>query len=170
MAEDGIRLALEGLARAVDRRSFLKRTFQLGLAGSVGATLGSLGAAREVFANNQNCKACDFPPVGSGGVTCTSKGYQCPAAGGCPTGCKVCKLDGTCPSHCGYQSGWWYVCGCGGSGVGCVKCYDCQCPSSSTNCNNLCGCRSTYCWCCSCRTPQDVAHEIERAAAGALLA
>lgn len=160
MPEDRIKLGIEQFARVIDRRSFLRRTFRVAFAGALGAALGSLDVAR-LYANNQNCKACDFPPVGPGGVSCTSLGYTCPGAGGCPSGCKVCKASGTCPSNCGYPSGMWWVFGCGPGGMGAVQCYDCQCPSSSTGCNGLCGCRSN-CICCSCTTPQELARVVRQ--------
>ncbi len=161
MTQDRGRLGIEGLARLVDRRTLLKRAFRLGFAGALGAALGSIDLAR-TYANKQNCKACDYPPFGPGGVSCNSLGYSCPTWGGCPSGCKVCLYPGgSCPEHCGYDDGWWWVWGCGPNGMGAVKCYDCQCPSSSTGCNGLCGCRSA-CFCCQCTTPQQLAQEIMR--------
>jgi hypothetical protein len=166
MSEDPIRLQLESLARVVDRRLFLKRVFRVGMAGALGMALGSIDLAR-TYANMQNCKGCDYPPVGPGGVSCGSKGYTCPSAGGCPSGCKVCKYPGgTCPSSCGYDDGNWWVWGCGPTGMGAVICYDCQCPSTSTYCNGLCGCRSS-CICCHCTTPQELAQEVLRVSAAA---
>lgn len=164
MPSDIVRRGLEGLARNVDRRTFLRRSMQLGFAGAVAAAAGSFGAVGRVLAMHA-CE-CDFPPYGPGGSSCTSLGYTCPGPGGCPSGCKICLWPGgSCPSSCGYDDGWWYSCGCGTYGLGCHKCYDCQCPSTSTGCNGLCGCRSVTCYCCSCFTPQDIAAEISRLAA-----
>lgn len=164
MPDDILRRSLESFARSVDRRTFLRRAMQVGFAGAVGAAAGSVGAVERVLAVGA-CE-CDFPPVGPGGSSCTSLGYTCPAAGGCPDRCKICLWPGgTCSANCGYDDGWWYSCGCGSHGLGCHKCYDCQCPSTSTGCNGLCGCRSVTCYCCQCLTPQDMANEISRLAA-----
>lgn len=160
MADEGLRIAIESLARAVDRRAFLRRALRVAMAGAIGTAVGSFDLAR-TYANNLNCKACDYPPFGPGGVSCSTLGYGCPAQGGCPSGCKVCTSSGSCSSECGYSDGNWWVFECGPNEMGAKQCYDCQCPSSSTGCNGLCGCRSA-CFCCNCTTPLELAHELMR--------
>lgn len=157
--DDTIRMALEGLARNIDRRSFLRRAMRVGFASAVAAAAGSLGMVGQVLAV---CGACTFPF----GRSCGSLGYGCPGAGGCPSGCQICQTA-QCPTYCGYASGWWYSCGCGTCGLGCHKCYDCTCPAGAQGCNGACGCRSTQCYCCQCCTPQDIQRELGRISAAA---
>lgn len=145
----------EGIARATDRRTFLRRAFQTGFAAAVAIASGSFGATGRILAAS-SCP-CTYPR----GVSCGSIGYSCPWGGGCPSGCKICETA-ACPDWCGYATGWWWSCGCGPGGSGCHKCYDCTCPSSATGCNGSCGCRSGQCWCCGCLTAEDIAREMER--------
>jgi hypothetical protein len=151
-SDDPTRHVLEEFARAVDRRSFLRRVSSWGFAAAVATAWGSLGAASRVMADS-TC-SCSFP---NNGVWCNSVGYTCPYAGGCPSGCETC--DNCECSDCCYTTGWWYSCGCGSHGMGCHKCYDCKCPTGSS-CARRCGCRSGQCYCCSCLTPQDIANEL----------
>lgn len=153
-SDDPTRLALEGLARAVDRRSFLRRVSQLGIATAIASVWGSLASVGLVAASHGAC-LCHFP--GPNHYSCGSLGYGCPGAGGCPSGCELCS--GCECSDCCYASGWWYSCGCGSFGLGCHKCYDCICPAGA-GCGGRCGCRSTQCFCCQCQGPQDIANEL----------
>lgn len=151
---------LEGLARRLDRRTFLDRALRTGFALAAGLALGTTQIV-EVLAANGNCKACSFPQ----GRGCGSLGYSCPTALKCPTGCKYCTSTAGCSSYgCIYSSGHWTVTGCGYCGQGSIQCSDCVCPSTqSCSSSNVCGCRSG-CVCCNCCSPQDVAAEMQRLA------
>lgn len=163
MAKDRVALSLEAFARTVDRRAFLRRTFQVGFASAVGLTTGSFGFASQVLAFH--CQPCNYPY----GRTCNSLGYACPGGNGwsCPSGCSICGPECPPPQYeCIYDDGWWYACGCGTCHLGCYRCYDCKCPSSA-GCTAACGCRSNVCECCNCCSPQDLAEERRRLASAA---
>ena len=147
------RLALEGLARAVDRRSFLRRSAQLIFATGASLAFGSFAGISQVLA--AGC-SCTFPF----GLNCNSLSaiYACQSSGVCSTNCDVCTSSTGCGS-CPHATGHWSSCLCGTCGNGCHQCYDCICPASC-GCSCACGCRSTTCSCCNCCTPQDIAREL----------
>ena len=151
--QDRTRLALEGFARAIDRRAFLRRTLQVAFATLVASAAGSLGSVQTVLAATCTCS----PPRG---VYCGSMGYTCQSGGNaCPSACSICTTSSGC-GPCIYTSGSWYSCGCGLCGMGCRKCTDCMCPSGS-GCSNTCGCAGPI-QCLECCGPQDMVEELNR--------
>ncbi len=151
-------LWLENLARTLDRRRFLRKSFQAGFALLAAAALGTTQIGK-IFA--AGACTCTFP-YSRDCATIGSGQYHCPAttSGGCPSGCSVCTIYSGC-DMCTHTSGHWSSCGCGSGGLGCVQCWDCRCPSSGACLYASCGCKS-LCRCCNCLTPQDVVAEVQR--------
>src|SRR5436309_1480854 len=133
MLERTTRLFSENLARAMDRRSFLKRTGEVAFGGMAALMAGhmvpALASAGSVSTS-----------VGPGVPRCAPPGPYCNINGiNEPNGC----LGGTCFQHmvggqivqcrvnyCCYQAGCWTTASSGGYWT----CCDCTCGSASCGC------------------------------------
>lgn len=138
---------LEDTVRRMGRRSFVINGLKAAAATVAGVTVGSWPS--EALAHPEHTY-CHYPY----GRHCSSLGKSCPSAGGCPSGCYICRVE-TCGSPCIYSSGYWATRSgsCGPGGYGYYLCYDCRCTSCSSS--RVCGCRSS-CKCANCRTAADV--------------
>lgn len=150
-----VNLLAESIARGINRRRLFKVGAKGVFATVAGLTLGQLADVKKAFA-----ATCTCDDNWTKGISCNNLGYTCPANGAnCPSGCSLCA-NGDCSNNCPWQYGQWTSCsGLGSCGTGFQVCTDCKCP----DCNHWCTCLSS-CVCCTpcCRTPQEVAAELER--------
>jgi hypothetical protein len=130
MLEYKIRLVSEALARAMDRRTFLKRLSGTVAAGVSAMVLGPSLAAAGVKAG----------PGIEGGPSCAPPGPYCNIGTGILSGCRGghCYQHGTSPNtvtcvvyYTFYGTGCWTTAVSGGNWV----CCDCRCSNNAT-----CGC------------------------------
>jgi len=132
MLEQTTRLVSENLARALNRRSFLKRTGETAFLGLASLAVGQ-GMASRASAAGIETKA---PP----NISCSPPGPYCSVSGQPTDGCH----GGSCFQHMTggqvyqcqvyytyYQAGCWTT----ASGGGYWTCCDCRCTNGST-----CGC------------------------------
>jgi hypothetical protein len=138
--EQGTRLLSESLARAVDRRTFLKRTSQAAFTGVLTVVAGHRLAAPAAAANGTK------PPFAS--PVCSPPGPYCNYEGNYPTQPDSCRgahcwqhLVGGVVRQCRvyytyYQSGCWTSAGTGGYWT----CCDCECLDDSGTRIATCGC------------------------------
>jgi hypothetical protein len=135
MIDQKIRVLSEALARAVDRRSFVKRAGGAVVAGIativLKPTLASAGASANASAGP--ALAGEIPAI-----SCAPPGPYCNTGGGDLSGCRGghCFAHGTVANACHvyyafYATGCWSTV----SGGGYWTCCDCQC-----NNGNTCGC------------------------------
>jgi hypothetical protein len=135
MIEQKIRVLSEALARAVDRRSFVKRAGGVVMAGIatlvMKPTLASAGASAN--ANAGPAMAGAIPAI-----SCAPPGPYCNTGGGDLSGCRGahCFAHGTTTNACKvyytfYATGCWSTVSSGGYWT----CCDCRCTNGNT-----CGC------------------------------
>src|SRR5205085_1981097 len=140
MLEQTTRIWIENLARAIDRRTFLKRTGQATFLAVAGLAAGH-GLAGRAFAQRRTPYSSPQPaPPGTPDINCSPPGPYCNTGGGNLSGCHGAHcfehLNGgqvrTCHVYYAYYpSGCWTS----GSGTSAWFCCDCQCSDGST-----CGC------------------------------
>jgi hypothetical protein len=132
MLEQRIKVASEALARAMDRRTFLRRTGGTVVSGVTALALGSL-------LRSSTALAAANAPIVPEVPNCAPPGPYCNTGAGALSGCHGAHcfqhLSGTVqPCHvyyAFYQVGCWTSSGTGGFWT----CCDCQCNGGST-----CGC------------------------------
>jgi hypothetical protein len=145
-ADERIGVLSEQTARRLNRRQAMLNMVKGASAMAAAASTGSLLTPSQAAADNDvgQCR-CDLPGCGN----CSCRGKACPA-NGCPTGCTKCRR-GEC-NPCIYRDANWIAChGCGTSGAGYKKCWDCKCPG----CGATCGCKSV-CLCSNCSMEQSL--------------
>ncbi|HUS15490.1 MAG TPA: hypothetical protein VM536_10805 [Chloroflexia bacterium] len=141
MFEQGTRIISESLARAVDRRTFMKRASQAAFAGVLTLVAGH-GVAGRAAAAAGGTKPPVLAPV------CSPPGPYCNYEGGYPSQPDSCRgahcwqhLVGGVVRQCRvyytyYQSGCWTT----ASGGGYWTCCDCECLNASGQRVSTCGC------------------------------
>ena len=139
MFEQTTRLVSESLARAVDRRTFLKRTSQASFAGLIAFAAGHGLSGNASARRDPGGKPT--PPT----IQCSPPGPYCNTGGGDTSGCH----GGHCFQHL-YQGNvlqcrvyyQWYQAGCWttASGGGYWTCCDCECLNTGGQRVTSCGC------------------------------
>lgn len=136
MFEQGTRIVSENLARAVDRRTFLKRSSQAAFTGMLALAAGHGFAGRASAAHGTK------PPEPPQVPNCSPPGPYCNTGGGSLSGCHGAHCfqhlynGNVLQCHVYYQ---WYQAGCwtsSGSG-GYWTCCDCSCGTPQ---QTSCGC------------------------------
>ena len=134
-------LVSESLVRRISRRRVLSK----GLRGAVATAAGlAVGQGFGLRGAEAFCAPCDWAM----GVNCSNT-RPCPAAGGCPSGCRRCVSGSPtygCSGWCPFSYGQWVNCNGLGYGYGYTVCTDCDCNYRSSgapaDCGNLCTCLS----------------------------
>ena len=141
MIEKSMRIVTENLARALDRRQFLKRAGNTAFMGMAALAAGHFATAGVVAGVRR--QPVDSPPVSNGGPVCAPPGPYCNTGGGPLSGCH----GSSCFQHlfngqvlqCRvfyiYQAGCWST----PSGSGYWVCCDCECGTPRVT---SCGCAS----------------------------
>jgi hypothetical protein len=131
MLEQRIKVASEALARAMNRRTFLRQT---GTAMASGMTAVALGSLLSTSSARAAVRSKDIVPD----ISCAPPGPYCNTGGGDLSGCHGahCYQHGTNPRqtchvyYAFYQAGCWTT----ASGGGYWTCCDCQCTTATCGC------------------------------------
>ncbi|HUS15489.1 MAG TPA: hypothetical protein VM536_10800 [Chloroflexia bacterium] len=138
MFEQQTRIASENLARAVDRRTFLKRASQAGFAGMLALATG------QAFPRRASAASGTKPPIPNPTISCSPPGPYCNTGGGDLSGCHGAHCfqhlyQGVvvqCRVFYIYQAGCWTT----ASGGGYWTCCDCECFNAGGTRVGSCGC------------------------------